>query len=144
MSARGVFVVEGLEQGADEWAQVGSILDMQGAVPHMAPKRRSHVARGLSHSARDHWALTVAVRVARDLPVRGPVALEKCLGEKLPFVVGKQSEERVGPMSAELAESDPTTPDSVSILMSRFGATPKDDAAISSACVTKERISLGN
>ena len=70
----GVFVFEGPKEGSDEMTQVGAVLDVQGAVPHIAPERRSHMACGLAHSVRDHWALTISGNLSRGRPIFGSVA----------------------------------------------------------------------
>ena len=47
----GIGVVECLKQGPDDWLEVGASREVHGAFPEIAPKRRSQLACGLTHSA---------------------------------------------------------------------------------------------
>jgi hypothetical protein len=54
LSVRGrVYIVEGLEEGADGWVQVLPPLDVKGVWLEIVPKRRSQTACGSSDSASD-------------------------------------------------------------------------------------------
>ena len=134
----------GGKESFDTGLQVGRSRDVQGAVVLMDPKRRSQVACGFAHSARDHWVLTQSKKLSRLGPSADTVAGEKGLDVEAALLVGKRSEVGVIACTGGGAEVHPSSPDSVAVLVASFLLGVKDKAAVCSTCETQDKSSLGS
>ena len=118
---------------------------MKGAWFEIAPKRLSQVACGFAHSAADHWFLTLAVKLSCFGPCGSSEAGKESFTEN-PLVDWGQSssEEGVSAKACVLAEPEPSSPGSVTLLVACFLSAIKDDAAICNTEEAHDKISSGN
>jgi hypothetical protein len=84
------------------------------------PKRRSQIACGIPHSARDHWVLTVSGKSSCCIPASLPVEAEERSKEKLSVAIAQVNEVGVIGDATLGAEIFPSPPDPVVLFVGIF------------------------
>jgi hypothetical protein len=77
VTRRGVYIVEGFEQGLDGWVHVLASLEVNGAWLEIVPKRRSQTACGTSQSACDQWLWMSTFQSSCDAPLSRSIEAEE-------------------------------------------------------------------